>query len=74
LTSQFRHLALGFTLGDDAEDLGDFEVLEEHVESIGRVPLVFCITTHGMGCGGGPLSSSIYVGLDLAAERTNQPA
>ncbi len=59
-------------LGDDAEDLGDFEVLEEHVESIGRAPLVFCLTTHGMGCGGGPLSSSIYVGLDLAAGCTNQ--
>ncbi|WP_029586373.1 hypothetical protein [Bradyrhizobium sp. URHD0069] len=52
-------------LGEDAEELDDFEILEEHVESLGDVPLVFCLMTSGMACG--PVSSSIYVGLDLAA-------
>jgi hypothetical protein len=45
--------------------LSDFEILQAHVESIGEVPLVFCLTTSGMACG--PVSSSVYVGLDLAA-------
>ena len=49
----------------DIELLSDFEILESHVEAIGEVPLVFCLTTSGMACG--PVSSSVYVGLDLAA-------
>jgi hypothetical protein len=52
-------------LGDDAEDLEDFAILEEHVESLGKAPLVFSLTTHGMASG--PVSSTVYVGLDLAA-------
>jgi hypothetical protein len=51
-------------LGEDAEDLEDFEILVEHVESLGKVPLVFALTTHGMAMG--PVSSTVYVGLDLA--------
>ena len=47
------------------EDLEDFEILAEHVESLGKVPLVFALTTHGMAMG--PVSSTVYVGLDLAA-------
>ncbi|TQF29770.1 hypothetical protein [Bradyrhizobium sp. UNPA324] len=54
-------------MGEGAEDLDDFELLQDHVGSIGRAPLVFCLTTHGMACG--PISTSIYVGLDLAAAR-----
>jgi hypothetical protein len=52
-------------LGDQADDLEDFEILEAHVEEIGNVPLIFQIITSGMACG--PVSLSIYVGLDLAA-------
>lgn len=52
-------------LGDEAEDMHDMEILTEHLESLGSVPLVFCITLGGMACG--PVSSSTYVGLDLAA-------
>jgi hypothetical protein len=52
-------------LGDQADDLDDFEILEAHVEKIGNVPLIFHLITSGMACG--PVSSSIYVGLDLAA-------
>jgi hypothetical protein len=52
-------------LGDEAEELSDFNVFEEYIESLGEVPLVFCVTTSGMACG--PISESVYVGLDLAA-------
>jgi hypothetical protein len=52
-------------LGDNAEDLEDFEILAEHVESLGKVPLIFALTTHGMAMG--PVSSTVYVGLDLVA-------
>ncbi len=52
-------------LSEDADDLDDFEILGEHVTNLGAAPLVFCLTTHGMACG--PVSSSVYVGLDLAA-------
>lgn len=31
------------------------------------MPLVFEIVTQGMACGGGPLTSTVHVGLDLAA-------
>lgn len=51
-------------LGDDGEDLDDFEILSEHLETIGKVPLVFNLITYGMACG--PVSGSVYVGLDLA--------
>ena len=50
---------------EEVEDLSDFEILQEHVADLGEVPLVFCLTTRGMACG--PVSSSVYVGLDLAA-------
>jgi hypothetical protein len=50
---------------DEAEDLSDFEILEEHLESLGEVPVVFGLTTHGFACG--PVTGSVYVGLDLAA-------
>ena len=52
-------------LGDRADDLDDFEILEAHVDEIGSVPLIFQLITSGMACG--PVSSSIFVGLDLAA-------
>jgi hypothetical protein len=50
---------------DAIELLSDFEILESYVDEIGEVPLVVCLTTSGMACG--PVSSSVYVGLDLAA-------
>jgi hypothetical protein len=52
-------------LGDEAEELSDFDVLEEYVDSLGEVPLVFCVTTSGIACG--PISESVCVGLDFAA-------
>jgi hypothetical protein len=52
-------------LGDEAEELSDFDVLEEYVKSLGEVPLVFCVTTSGMACG--PISQTVYIGLDRAA-------
>jgi hypothetical protein len=51
-------------LGEDGEDMDDFEILSEHLESIGKVPLIFNLITYGMACG--PVSGSVYVGLDLA--------
>jgi hypothetical protein len=57
-------------LGEEAEDLEDFEILAEHVETLGKVPLVFALTTHGMAMG--PVSSTVYVGLDLAAGSEGQ--
>src|ERR1700739_495880 len=45
-------------LGGEAEDLDDFEILQDHVDPIGRAPLVFCLTSHGMACG--PISISVY--------------
>ena len=54
-------------MGKKADDLDDFELLQDHIGSIGREPLVFCLTAHGMACG--PISASVYVGLDLAAGR-----
>jgi hypothetical protein len=50
---------------EEIEELSDFEILREHVESLGEVPLIFCLTTSGMACG--PVSASVYVGLDLSA-------
>lgn len=50
---------------EEIEDLSDFEILREHVEGLGDVPLIFCLTTSGMACG--PVSESVYVGLDLSA-------
>lgn len=29
-------------ISEEAEDLEDFEILAEHVESLGKIPLVFC--------------------------------
>lgn len=46
------------------EGMGDFEILSEHLDSLGEVPLVFRLTTHGIACG--PIHSSVCVGLDLA--------
>jgi hypothetical protein len=50
---------------DEIEELSDLEILREHVESLGEVPLIFCLTSSGMACG--PVSESVYVGLDLSA-------
>jgi hypothetical protein len=58
-------------LGEEAEDLEDFEILAEHIESLGKIPLVFALTTHGMATG--PVSSTVYVGLDLAAGSKEDP-
>ena len=58
-------------LGEEAEDLEDFEILTEYVESLGKVPLVFALTTHGMATG--PVSSTVYVGLDLAPDPKRLP-
>ena len=52
-------------LGADADDMHDFEILSEHLTSLGHAPIIFKLTTHGIACG--PVSSSVYVGLDLAA-------
>ena len=52
-------------LGVQADDIDDFEILEAYVEEIGSVPLIFQLVTSGMASG--PISSSVYVGLDLAA-------
>lgn len=49
------------------EDMSDFEILAEYVESLGDVPLVFRLTTHGVACG--PVHASVYVGLDLTMRR-----
>src|SRR5262245_5189650 len=46
-------------LSEEAEDLDDFDILEEHVESLGKVPLVFLLID--------PVGTQLYVGLDLAA-------
>jgi len=51
------------SIGEEAEELSDFEILEEHVESLGDVPLVFRLTTYDVG----PIGETVYVGLDLAA-------
>ena len=50
---------------DDVKALSDFEILQDHVESLGEVPLVFCVTTRSVA--GGPINASVYVGLDLGA-------
>jgi len=50
---------------ESVEEMIDFEILQEHVDSLGEVPLVFCITTRSVACG--PVNASVYVGLDLAA-------
>ena len=60
--------------GDDAElieNMSEFEILSEHLESLGEVPLVFRLTTHGIACG--PIHASVYVGLDLAAAESSTP-
>lgn len=56
---------------ESVQDISDFEILQEHVDSLGEVPLVFCITTRSVACG--PINASVYVGLDLAAG-SSQPA
>jgi hypothetical protein len=58
-------------ISEEAEDLEDFEILAEHVESLGKIPLVFALTTHGIAIG--PVSSTVYVGLDLAAGSEEDP-
>lgn len=50
---------------EDSELVDDFEILSEGHVNLGRSPLVFSLTTHGMACG--PVSSTVWVGLDLAA-------
>lgn len=45
------------------EDLYDFDILTDHVENLGECPLIFEVVTSGMACG--PVSSSVYIGLDL---------
>ena len=57
---------------DDDEELDNFEILQEHVTSIGKVPLIFQIETQELACMGvgEPLTSTVYVGLDLAAAAT----
>ena len=56
--------ATRLSLGEDGEGLDDFEVLQEHVTSLGQSPLVLHIRTEGMACG--PIGMSVYIGLDLA--------
>ena len=50
---------------ESIEDLSDFEILTDYLDDLGEVPLVIRLTTHGIACG--PVSSSVCVGLDLAA-------
>lgn len=73
LTGEFTYLssdmektinATRLGLGDDADGLDNFEILREHVTSLGQSPLVFHIRTEGMA--GGPIGMSVYIGLDLA--------
>ena len=45
-------------------DLDDFELLSAHLDSLGDVPLVFKLVTHGIACG--PVRGDVYIGLDLA--------
>jgi len=51
-------------MGEEAEDLDDFEILTEFVEEIGTTPLIFCLNTSGMA--NGPITVSVHIGLDLA--------
>ncbi len=51
--------------GRDAEFNDDFDILADHVEELGEVPLIYELTTRGMGCG--PVSRTIWVGFDLFA-------
>lgn len=50
---------------ESIEEISDFEILQDHIDYLGEVPLVFCITTRSVACG--PVNGSVYVGLDLAA-------
>lgn len=65
-----RQAMLAAAAADDVdwiEGLSDFEILSEHLECLGEVPLVFRLTTHGIACG--PIHASVHVGLDLAARQ-----
>jgi hypothetical protein len=55
------------TAGGDEDELDGFRILAEHLDSIGKVPIVFEIVTRGAGRSGGPLTTTVYVGLDLTA-------
>ncbi|MER8433908.1 hypothetical protein [Mesorhizobium caraganae] len=68
---QARHDLLA--AGEDEDELDDFNILAEHLDPIGKVPLVFEIVTQGMAYGGGPLTSTVYVGLDLAVASSELP-
>jgi len=48
------------------EDLYDFDILTDHLGNLGECPVVFELVTTGMACG--PVSSSVFVGLDLARQ------
>ena len=51
------------------EDLDDFDILTDHLGNLGECPLVFEVVTTGMACG--PVTSSVYIGLDLARANTH---
>ncbi|MCE5972610.1 hypothetical protein LZA78_03855 [Sinirhodobacter sp. WL0062] len=57
-------------LGEEAEDMDDFEILSEHLETIGNAPLIYSLTVSGFACG--PISSTCIVGLDLAPDVEKQ--
>jgi hypothetical protein len=48
--------------GGDNEHMSDVEILLNHT-SLGRVPIVYRITTSGIACG--PVSFTVYIGFDL---------
>jgi len=50
---------------DDDDYVSDLEVLLKHT-FLGRVPMVYEITTSGMACG--PVSFTIHIGFDLWSE------
>lgn len=47
---------------EDIDMPDDLEILKKHVD-VGEVPMIFEITTSGMGCG--PVQSTVIVGFDL---------
>lgn len=49
---------------EDSEDFHDFDILVSLVDDLGNVPVIFELTTYGFAPG--PITSTIWVGLDLA--------
>ena len=50
------------TADSENEELAEFEILTDHVDDLGKCPMIFEVATSGTACG--PVSSSVYIGLD----------